>query len=74
MGGGEAGRDSFALLNLLGSLRSSPEMTLALLPWQLWGLEKVVSIHCLGLTGAGVLPGSQNCTRDLHGLSWAVPA
>lgn len=49
-------------------------MTPALLPWQPWGLEKVVSIHHLSTTGAGVLPRSQNCTRDPHCLSWAVPA
>lgn len=49
-------------------------MTPALLPWQPWGLEKVVSMHRLSPTGVGVLPGSQNCTRDPHCLSWAVPA
>lgn len=69
MGRGEAVRASFALLNLLGSPRGKPEMTPALLPWQSWGLDKVVSIHHLGPTGAGVLPGSQNYTRDSHCLS-----
>lgn len=52
-------------------------MTPALLPWQPWGLEKVVFIHRPGLTGpwvGWVLLGSQNCTRDPHYLSWAVPA
>lgn len=60
---GRCWREVFALLNPLGSLRGRPEMTPALLPWQPWGLEKVVSIHRPVLTGAGsclgvrVVPG-----------------
>lgn len=49
-------------------------MTPAQLPWQPWGLEKEVSTHRPGPTGAGILTESQNCTRDPHCLSWAVPA
>lgn len=39
-------------------------MTPAQLPWQPWGLEKVVSLHRPGPAGVGILTGSQNCTRD----------